>query len=797
MGDYVRDGFGVDLPGLSTITGGGKALTESLTTVGDSLTKTAQKYEKEARAFYEDISRSAGNQKDADVAQRFFLRGLDVLDRSISYAQQAGLGGAATAAKVVEGTREALSSGFKLAGEGGTLDKIKAADTLIKATIKIADAFGASKEVTQQISQWAEVGTSCASMIVASGPMWYLGAAGCAAQALLQALSLSAPPAVGSPPGVPSAYFKLTSNPPGDEERPEITQTTIVMRDALLLAQVLKSHYGLTTLRPIYDALTWNSGAIYTSGGRPSGEGLWGRTTEVFSQGMYSQSFVNKSMPAVDLTSMLLAVAALDLTEPTSVDATQTDLVQIASRICEREWDECCHCDIAWNCGSKTQITSHEHFLGVQWYAFAGELNQAGVAVGASIGRGRVAKGLPIGSLLKFVRVDELINYFYAVSLNTRRQEEETWRLEVRRFLMPSLPVQFYRIPDSAKAFVWTHANIMCKPNMCGSPYDEYIKTGKSAADALRWRLFDDWSGDDVEAQREYAALRLMAAMSYLMRADRTNYSFTQPTADPLIAGGNVPVESVAWEVERPIDPRQVVQVAPGKYIPNTWDGGHPWDPNMGAEVKTYTTFQMLGVTGGGFTDPTAGVHYGSAWRSHTTRDGRWLCRAIIAREEHYRDIITQALRAAANAVGGTQFKIASRIIEELGVIGSQQHMLSVLKSQQTQLQLMKTPAQAEQACIAGGGYFDGECKPSAAFEQACRDAGGTPTWNEDEKFRCPGSSLTIQQLGALSLKVGTQQIASGQSPIPGGSAPGGSGGGLGTIVLLAGAAWLFTKYLK
>lgn len=788
MGDYVRDGFGLDMTTLQSasgaVAGGGKALTESLATVGDSLTQTARKYENQAKAFYAEISKSAGNQSDADVAQRFFLRGLDVLDRSISIAQQAGFSGAAAAAQAVEGTRDALVSGFKLAGEGGTLDKIKAADTLIKATIKIADAFGADKETTKLISQWAEVGTSCASMIAASaGPMWYIGAAGCAAQALLQALSMAAPAAVGTPPGVPSAYFKLVGNPPGDDVHPEINQTTIVMRDALLLSQVLKSHYGLTSLRPIYEALTW-SGATYTVGDRPAGDGLWGRTTEVFNS--YQNSFLNKSMPAVDLTSMLLAVAALDQTEPTSVDATQTDLVQIASRICEREWDECCHCDRNWTCGAKLQA-SHEHILGVQWYAMAGELNQAGVAVGASIGRGRVAKNQSIGSLLKFVRVDELINYFYAVSLNTRRQDEETWQLEVRRFLMPSLPVQFYFIPDSVKASLWTHANIMCEPARCGSPADEYIKTGKSAADDLRWRVHNDGSGDDVEAQREYAALRLMAAMSYLIRADRSAYQFNQPATDPIVAGGPVPTFSVAWQAEMPIDPRQVVQAAPGKYIPNTWDGGHPWDPNMGAEIKTYSSFsavQMLG-SAGGFTDPTAGVHYGDMWRSQTTRDGRWLMRAIIAREEHYRPLITKAFQAAAAAAAAAattmtsgQLQIVAPLTRTALEAGGYNKILQTLIEQGKGPQLISTyKSEFQKNCEAGGGYVVQEldpftnalgtfCRPNAATELACLESGGTPTWDPVNKYKC----------------------------VP--HRPAAGGGGLG-IILIGAAVLLAAKYMK
>jgi hypothetical protein len=791
LGNYGLDGL-VDFDTGLDPTGMGKAVEEAIA-AGSA---TASKYITQAKDYLGKFTASGGNKSDADIAQYFFLQGLDTLEGGTKYLQQAGaIGGeeAKKAAASFTALRDGIKAGFHLgSGEGGSLDKIKDVDTMIKSTITIANMLGAREDVTALIQQWGSVATGCASMLVSAGPVW--GGIGCAFSAVFTALSMKAPSPETTPPGMPFAQLVLSPNVFNDH--PEISQLSMVARDAMLLASVLRHHYGLTTSTPLWEALTWANSMPHSSRAplTPEQAGkneLWGRTVNVFSG---YHNFLAKdnpvAKPVVDLTSMLLAVSALDRTEPVNFGQTTADLVQIARVICDHgDWDEACHCD--WDkdgngpCGAITQA-SHEHQLALGYYIGQGMLNQAGIATGASIGRGRIANKQPVGSLLPFIRVDELINYFCAVSLNTRRQDDQMWQLEVARFLTPTTPIRFWFIPAQSKAVLWSYTNIMCAPEQCGSPKEFYVNKNKSAADDLRGRLVFDPGGKDVEAQREYAALRLMAAMSYLIwmeRADQNNTSYAKTRADLIATGPQNAPFSVAWQAQMPIDPRQVVQVAPHQYVANTFGGRHPWDTNLGAEIKHYSVESTNWDWA-----TTAGVHFSAAYRSHSTRDGRWLHEWIQQREAYYRDIIANAHRAALAVIeggSGSGLQIAPLFSTSLpltstvaamaagGYIKIQQMLIEQGKGPQL---LSVTKAEFKTNCERDGGYVVQDidpytktlrdfCRPTSVTEADCRANGGTPTWDTVNGYKC----------------------------VPAGAGGGGAGG----IVLLAGAALLLAKFLK
>lgn len=754
---------GVAAPSGFDPSGFGKALKEALSR-GD---KVATKYVDQAKQFYADFVAKHGYSSTADLAQYFFLQGADVLTRGTEAAMSAGLLSSGTGQQVMQSTtalRDAVKAGISLgSGEGGSLDKVKDVDSLIKSTIQFADSVGANKDITSTIQQWASVAVGCATAMLGSGPMW--GSIGCAAMALLNALSQKAPGATTTPSNVPLALLVLSPNI--DPFRPEITQTTIVARDAMLLAQVLKHHYGLTSSRTLYNMLAW-SGDAFSEGEPQTPEAadgaiqLWGRTVQVFK--LFTGS-PDESKPAVDLTSMLLAVGALDQTAPVSWSKTYSVLHEIARLVCTYDWDEACHCNwpFSWDpkgCGSY-KLPAQEDLLSAHYYAAAGELNQAGIAIGATHGRGRIAAGLSPESWLPFIRVDELINFFYAVSLNTRRQDPTTWDLEVDRFLSPYQPIRLFFVPEANRKRCWTHLNIGGVASQSGA---DNISRNISCSDSLRFKLKVDPAGNDVDAQREYASLRLMAAFSYLIWAERISYA-GRSKADMIQVEPKPPVLSVASIAQQPCDPRQVVLSASGAYVPNTYGGVGPWDVNRGAAVKA----------GGGMYG--AGVFNGAV-RAQTTRDGRWLAEWIKVREVTVRATIQEALRAAADAVE-TKVATAVQMILPAGAVASAGIVSA--KSLITSGKLQVTTAAAgkaatKAACEAGGGYYEeatGYCKPTPATEAACRATNGTPYWDPINKYKC---------------------LPPGQA-VPSGPTAGGSG--VAGIALLAGAALLIAKFMK
>lgn len=99
----------------------------------------------------------------------------------------------------------------------------------------------------------------------------------------------------------------------------------------------------------------------------------------------------------------------------------------------------------------------------------------------------------------------------------------------------------------------------------------------------------------------------------------------------------------------------------------------------------------------------------------------------------------------------------------------------------------MQTKAQAAAACANNGGvmlpYSDGKtyCQPSPATKAACTAAGGTPTWDPDNKYKCPPISPPPIVPGNAAAAAAAAGVA----------APAAAGGLGASLPLIAGAGLL------
>lgn len=753
----------------------GRALSEAIA----SGKKSVQGYADKAAAFYQDFVKQYGYGKSADIAQYFFMQGTELTTNIGNNLAASGLISSAQAQQInnaAQAARGAVGAGFSLAlGEGGSMDKVKDVDTLIRSTAAFAIAVGANEEATNMIMQWGTTATGCVTMIMAN-VAW--GSVGCAAQIILNFFSTKAPVKADTPRGIPHVILRLANS----------DVSKCVASDALLLAQVLHYHYDLQSTEPLWRALRFEN-PNQAHGENPPVLGsppqTWYKTREVFGGDPTSSvpyptptDAKTDAVPGVDLLSMMAAVTALDPHRPApDWRNMEMSLHAISGLVCTYDRGAEPTCDNDWNISGADKLFA--------LFRSDSDVTQAIIATGASLGRGHMAAGGKCpdqsnpgqpggvtsiaggyGNWLPFVRVDELINYFVACSLNLRRQNYATWVSRLKVF-MQSLPVQWYSVlTGTGKAYssrCWSNLTVGAQPGKPGIPRPD-------CNGELINRLIAN--PDDMEAQREYAALRLMAAFSYLIFTYKATVYSTEST-DLIAALPKDPPNSVAWQVQAPCDPRQVYWAGgdPDNYRPND-DGGNeigPWNPPAASFWK---------VDGGWGHARLAGVKLNNtdAVRTYSTRDGRWLAGWVAGREAKYKDAVKQGYTASA-AVAETSILPTKMVSSQFLSLVQPYSSAGLLAPAKAQMMLKEKPvamAEIAAACAAGGGYYEtstGYCKPTAETEAACRATGGTPYWDPVNKYKC---------------------LAKGQAP-PASAA----GGGVAGIVVLAGAALLLARLMK
>lgn len=772
---YFRDGFGdfgdwadsliSSLPNAASIATQAEALANQFT--GDAAAKAAFKY------FYKQLrSVLAAVGVDPRVAQAL----------SISY----------DAYKTV-GPIEALAKSSFALDAAGVANVAALGQAIVTAIGEIAKLAGGNAAIIDGSIGWAAVGLGCiASMSM--GPI--TGVLGCASALVLKMLA-------SSDAGL-QWYSALVSGTHWDPRQPrawlQLTEnnSVVIQADAVRLAAVLKYYYGISSTKDLWNRL-------------PAGDIVEGTDFPGCYGSGWGICYPEMGNPPTATT--LAEIAALlqrhDIDSGSSSGSISSASLPITLGIPDRTKLE-------------SQSWTREMVAGAPYkFPDLSDVSVSMIEACAAAGRAAIAGSntarVPYHVVLDgayghvdewrpydasgAIAVDELINFFSAVTLrqlaDSVQHASPATAIETQYLLASgpiTMPVRLYSTLVTGRQGCWT-AN------------DTAVNTGwgKAPADCTAMNLALAVGNSDLEAIREFAGIRLQAAMSYLLML----YKWTNGVGDVIADVPLYPPGDIRYELTAPVDPRQAI------YHGLTKEGVAVWalnradgiDEEVGAgpryNVSTWpgrlSIAMSLRENVGVWRDTPTGPHLGAR------RGPQQIANLIAAREAHYGPAKRAAVEAATadNAAAATasvgpsvQIALPSRL--QQSVLGAQLAMKPQIQ-QMLAAGVIKTKSQMEQDCIAGGGYIatDG-CRPSAALEQACRDNGGTPTWDPYTKFRCPGSPLTVQQLGQLSLQVGAKQVASGVAPTPGATtAPPATGGGIGSIALIAGAALLLTKLMK
>lgn len=660
-----------------------------------------------------------------------------------------------TSMKIGNSLMEIGMSANKFVDSSGIQDKIQAAGSFIKASTSFARALGANEAATDIISAWLAVATSCAAMITANA---FAGTIACAATAVATAIAQLAEG--------PDTY-KLDPCCPAAVYTPNGEQSPYVAADAVRLAAVLKTHYNIGSF-DVFD-----TGGYLAQATNPAGK-------DFFSEGGYPQrppmdaagnsASIEEALPGTDMRTVLVLMAAVDQLGSGAGASVNRVLKLLSLHGCDTDWEgHACQGD--WNYPGTAKLY-HRYLMG--------DVNVAAIEAGASLARGQlVAEAGGVGSLpwagewnakdgfnwdysnketnphgalqpvtrqdlMPFLRVDELLNYFSAITIGDL--ETPTGRNDglppdiLGAYLETNKPIRVQDAPDSAKpAFspvCWTRLNK-------GLPPDCLTKAELGCGEGLFNAV---WKDRDPTAIRELASIRLMAAMSHLLMLYKWRKSGVN---SDLIAAMSNPAEgTIARKFQTPVDPRQAVpKSAAERHIPVI----RP-EAVRGAGIQiwkhNYYGWSLYAV---GKRWCALAAKKGGSPRSLSGLTGEVLAAEVRKREALMQEVGKEAYKAAVT----THLALYPRIVR-------------IAESLKTVYGLTTGAATGNLAAIKTGALQVGTL---AQFEQTCRNAGGVPIWvteNGSKQGKC----------------------------VPPGS-PEASGGGGVALVALGAAALLALKYLK
>lgn len=417
-------------------------------------------------------------------------------------------------------------------------------ESFIGSVADVAAAAGGSARVVNSIKNWAGVATACAIggvSMMAGGVPAIAGGLACAFSAISAALSeVFGNPIDYIPPAKPRSIFCLNA---------EAKQ--LVATDALRLVKVLRRYYGIKSFTELYN------GALY-----PLGRFVWITKAYTPRPPLDSQGKVSSPQDPIPAHNLATILQLLDYHRCKNPHAANINVRDgYAMLACYRTGIE--------PAGRGMYLRYNEdNDINAESIANAAFLGRAAVGtygtpeVAASIVTGGNTDGWPgvTGTtkinLLPFIQVDELINFFAAITDVEFSQYGPGY---VGKYRFGSYnPVRFITVrhtgrtgrPDEGPGY-----SGQCWTNMLRAPDD------------CR-RVDDRAAAGHHDALREYGAMRLMAAFSYLhmMWHWSSDYENLPPNEggrkDPFILNQQQMYEDrrFADEINSPVDPRQVVQ---------------------------------------------------------------------------------------------------------------------------------------------------------------------------------------------------------------------------------------------
>lgn len=576
----------------------------------------------------------------------------------------------------------------------GVADITQLAGSFTKSIISFAQSIGLDSQTAQDVSDWTGIAVGCVAGIATAAAAGFgfgglAAAVGCAFSVLIKLFS--------------AAGWTHTPEIPPDQPRMILRalagQASVLQSDAARLAAVLHYHYGLNSFQPLLDRLNlmpwvtnypaatypFDPAAIKQAVPAVSGTALlvamhdWRIGADEF-DGNLPRTYNN-------LRGVLNAIAWVTSGKQSGEDFanlyTQLPLelrgYQIIPGMDGPIGEQLHPCDLSWRFVNEEDVNvtaiSHGAALCRGVLARSGATSNGGVGStvlecpfdldGSWLATGPAKKYPEKGTwyfdLAPFLRVEELINYFVAVTISEREN------------LTPGSPKPW----DVYTGFLPIgNINALKKVGGKDQPYDEKCWTGlyrggdyqcdnPSGGNDLRTLVGSGNLNDGLTyaALKEFAYIRLLSAFAQLL--NWWNWSARVPTGrvDPIrsVAEEHArnPIDSTIAELRHPVNPRQAVEVSgePGNWTFNNYhelreDKGST-EYSFAAPIKpfedcsrdsfaysvqqNYCTWPMLGV-------PTGLWHL----KVEAIRDGRRLAGVIRQRESTLGGLIKAAQEQAA-----------------------------------------------------------------------------------------------------------------------------------------------------
>jgi hypothetical protein len=774
------------------------AYASDITTALPSLSRWEQEFSSEISKIKDLPARAEKLTKDlqnlnwepfqVEATKFFYYQGTRILNQVASV----NVVGTASLADFGRAAQNMIKQGQQFIESDGAADKIAAIDGMLKSmggilseALEGTDAQG----VVNEIFSWAGIATGCGVMMIPPNTIW--GGIACGMTILAKVLGAFTSPERYHLPikrdALPAVYM------------PHSEQLPIIRADAQRLAACLAFIYGVDSFDafiPYLDAvrhsekddIRWYE---YASG-YPMNPGI-NLETKAMNQPL-------EPIPGMSPLAILMALGALDKADPnpdTLWSTLPTALWCVASAVCDHDWD-------LHACQGERGYPGVDKLFDRMFRMH--DINVAAIETGASMGRGCLqAFGTPWTEIMAlnrfpkvnvrcpfevFIRYDELLNYFVAVTLKDLDFTDAKPK-ELHPFLPyfeRELPIRLYDAFDQDGQTpydknMWTRLNKGCSPLLKGGMNPEQycstkpgrtieraeaelIAQGKATPRTFRgyannFELEQGVFARDPFALKEFASLRLMTAFSELLLLFQWSASRGAPVKQGDMIYHTSPKRQglaptdISFQMRAPVDPRQMGNV----------DG--EW--RFAKEEQRSVTIAMLEAV----VDmtvlrpikiPVAGQFYtlpqytDASCRSKSQLDGFYLANQVTVRQQQLQDVINTAYRRAASEFQLPVTKTNEQVIAEMlkRVSSTKVVMPTSIKSQTALLTKPLTMIQ------------EGKLKLTTPAQAAmdCRAAGGVPVTKPDGAVTC---------------------VAPGKE----------SGGGLGTLAVLGGAAYLISKFWK
>lgn len=459
---------------------------------------------------------------------------------------------AAATANVGSVVQQMSESKFEL-DAGGAVDFAAAAGKSLDAICALAKALGANSAFVDQFGGWLNVGLGCMTMMASTGPA---GALGCGGSLILKVFDGGLPifNQLGGghlPSDVPRAVFT-----PNAGNQPWIN------RDATRLATVLKYYYNIANTEQLlstFKGLQGNRYPLPPVRDPETGTPVAGATSSIPAPTLWSIA----TMMSTALTSRPDPVSGVLLPGSFFSDWVGLPGVPGANFNTINGY--------SWRDYEDVSVPMVSHAANIARAAVAGNTSKPWVVrptpqwaleeYGGAIQSAEDGCG--------WVAVDELVNYFAAVSLREVQDIRRTdFQCAESAYLRSGLPVRLASTVDPyASNKVYSDKRWTVNQTSYGDGNLEALMTGVRAG--------------NVDAAREFGSIRLMSAFAQLLL--QYEWSRTSLTPSDLIATIRVETDPALVLLNAPLDPRQI--------LPN---GDGTWRLNEGEDTggeQTVTPF--------------------------------------------------------------------------------------------------------------------------------------------------------------------------------------------------------------